>query len=642
VKTTAGANGYAFLLARTSWFDGLIAFAQGRVGDTQASYEDTLATFERMGDAEQSARAHILLASFYYYLGDKSNEWKHRTSAMQGLSISSSDRFKSPLLASTAVSLRIDNPRAALALHDAALVSARQAGRPTVVLDVLTQRATTNLAIGEVADAEGDVAEAKRELANLPDPRLRQNFELLLLAPEGELQRRRNPGLAVATASRALQIIQSRNNPADRLRVPAFQLQLAQANIVWGKTDAAKAALTDGIRAFEAERALVADEGRLSAFDQTWQLFETAVQLAIEEKDYPRAFAMSERARARTLAEAKRLPRSRSLEEVQARLGDADAVIALNQFNDELAVWVIRHGSLSVLRRPLSKVDASRLIARQQDEILHESANPQASRNLYNEIIRPAATALRGVSKIVFVPDATYEDLAFSALWDGSRQRFLVEDVIVGAAPSVDAYITSVAAAAEPRIGSPLIFGGPDRAADDVARAVASVYATPALRTGDAATRARFLADAPAHSLVHVAARTAANDAYPLLSRVLLADEPGRRHSGAVLGTEIAAQAMNHTSLVVIDEVETNATDRGEGTLSLARAFMAAGVPAVLGTLPGANESATRDLMIGFHREMAKNLSAEQALSTVQRNAVQQNGHRLGAWSALVLYGSDR
>jgi CHAT domain-containing protein len=76
--------------------------------------------------------------------------------------------------------------------------------------------------------------------------------------------------------------------------------------------------------------------------------------------------------------------------------------------------------------------------------------------------------------------------------------------------------------------------------------------------------------------------------------------------------------------------------------LSLARAFMAAGVPAALGTLPGANENALRDLMIGFHREMLRNVSAEQALQSVQRNVIQQNGRRLGAWTALVLYGSDR
>jgi Flp pilus assembly protein TadB len=46
--------------------------------------------------------------------------------------------------------------------------------------------------------------------------------------------------------------------------------------------------------------------------------------------------------------------------------------------------------------------------------------------------------------------------------------------------------------------------------------------------------------------------------------------------------------------------------------------------------------------LIGFHREIAAGLSPVQALQRVQRNAIQQNGGRLGAWCALVLYGSDR
>ena len=124
--------------------------------------------------------------------------------------------------------------------------------------------------------------------------------------------------------------------------------------------------------------------------------------------------------------------------------------------------------------------------------------------------------------------------------------------------------------------------------------------------------------------------------------QLLLADEPGRPHSGAVLGTDIASRSLTRTNVVVIDEVEAANTDRGEGTLSLARAFIAAGVPAVLGTLAGADETATRDLMIAFHREMSKGVSPEEALSTVQRNALQKNGRRIGAWTALVLYGSDR
>ena len=69
---------------------------------------------------------------------------------------------------------------------------------------------------------------------------------------------------------------------------------------------------------------------------------------------------------------------------------------------------------------------------------------------------------------------------------------------------------------------------------------------------------------------------------------------------------------------------------------------MAAGVPAVVGTLPAPTNGATRELMVGFHRLMSTGIPADEALNTLQRNVLQSNGRRLGAWSALVLYGSDR
>jgi CHAT domain-containing protein len=379
----------------------------------------------------------------------------------------------------------------------------------------------------------------------------------------------------------------------------------------------------------------------LSSLDQSWQLFDVAVQLAIEEKDYPKAFAMAERARVRTVAEARRTPVPPSLADVQASLSDDDAIVALNQFKDELAIWVIRRGSVTVTKRPLARVDAIRLVARQQDEIWEEVTRPNAGGVLYNELVRPVASQLRGASRIIVVPDSTYQDAAFAGLWDNTRRRFLVEDATLNLAPSVDAYVRAASRASSP-VSRPLILGGPSAVADSDARAVAALYPASSVITGASATPTRFLADAPVHSTVHLATHTAANESFPLLSRILLSDEVGQRHSGTVLGSEIAARKMSQTNLVVIDEVETTPTARGEGTLSLARAFMAAGVPAVLGTLPGAADAATRDLMISFHREMSKGMSAEQALHAVQRNAVQQNGRRIGAWSALVLYGSDR
>ena len=67
--------------------------------------------------------------------------------------------------------------------------------------------------------------------------------------------------------------------------------------------------------------------------------------LAIKKQDYPRAFAMSERARARTLAEKSRAPAGVTLAGIETiACSRARPVVALNQFDDELAVWVIRPG----------------------------------------------------------------------------------------------------------------------------------------------------------------------------------------------------------------------------------------------------------------------------------------------------------
>src|SRR6185295_17544776 len=143
------------------------------------------------------------------------------------------------------------------------------------------------------------------------------------------------------------------------------------------------------------------------------------------------------------------------------------------------------------------------------------------------------------------------------------------------------------------------------------------------LLVGDAATRPRLLDEAPSYPVVHLAAPITSSSTNPLLSQLVVSDMAGIRHSGIVTGTDIASRPMTRTKLVVLDEVGTAPSHRGEGTLSMVRAFMAAGVPAVVGTLPGADETAARDLMIGFHREIAQGVSAEQALTRVQRNAIQ-------------------
>jgi CHAT domain-containing protein len=593
-----------------------------------------------MGDVEQAVGAHNLLTALHFYLGNKREEWAHRQQAFGGLVVSRSERLIFRTYLSAAASLRFDDPETASVIHDYAL-RALGSHRSGATIQVLASRAHTLIALGRLSEAAADLRLAREHLNSVNGP-VREVLELIILSPEGELQRRLDSAAAVATAQHAINLIAKRNNAADRSRLPQFHLQLAKANIVRGRLPEAERALVDGIQAFDRERATVADEGQLSALDENWELFEIGVQLAIKKGDVERAFALSERARARTLAEARRAPQPRTLAAIRAELDNDAALIALNQFENELAVWVIRRNSQSVTTRPLRRVDAAKFVSRQQEEIWRESATTVAGRELYNELIRPLLPELRGATRVIFVPDATYENAAFAALWDATRRRFLVEDVTVSLAPSADSFVHATAARMVSRSRDPLVIGGPNAAEAAKANAVASIYDDATVVTGAAATSSRFLSDAPKHAIVHVLAQTAPNRSYPLLSRLMLGDEPGRRYTGAVLGRDIAARQMTATQLVVLDDTRTNTALRGEGTLTLARAFMAAGVPAVLGTLPGADETAARDLMIGFHGEMAAAIPAGQALARIQRNALQQNGGRLGAWTALVLYGSDR
>lgn len=636
---SAQGRDYAYNEARATWILGLIAFGQSRLAEAQSRYEQTLARFERIGDAEQAASAHSLLAALHDYLGDRTAAWRHRLAAFNGLALSRSPRFKHSLMASAAAAVYRESPETALALQDQALVNAVAWKREAAITEVLALRASTLTSLGRADEAEVDVREARRHLSAIADAQFRSWMDVVVLTTETDLMLGRNPQAAVAAATKAIAIVRQRR---DRLRLAQLNLRLARANVAWGRLQDAETALNEGIRSFDEERSSLNDEGRISALDDSWQLFDAAVQLALKKKDYPRAFAMTENARARTLVEARQNARPRTLGDVQRVMRPGEAILALSQFDKELAVWIIKHDGTTVAHRPVTRLDAVRLVARQHDEIRHEARNPDASADLFNQILRPLAAQLKGVSRLIVVPDAPYEDAAFSALWDRSRQHFLVEDVAVSVSPSASLFAATAGLRQSAGNNQPLILGGPGASAEAEARAIASVYPASDLLTGPDATRTRFLAQAAGRRVLHVAAETGANATHPLLSRLRLADEPGRQYSGAWLGREIAQQAMPATSVIVLDEVEAGRGSRGEGTIALSRAFMTAGIPAVVGTLPGAEEAATRELMLGFHRQMSTGISAGQALSVLQRNVIRSNGRRLGAWSALVLYGSDR
>ncbi|MGH9385727.1 MAG: CHAT domain-containing protein, partial [Vicinamibacterales bacterium] len=307
---------------------------------------------------------------------------------------------------------------------------------------------------------------------------------------------------------------------------------------------------------------------------------------------------------------------------VQAQLAAGEAVVALNQLDEELFVWLVTQTMIDVVRRPLERPEAARLVARHRDEIDLEILRPRAGAALFNELVRPLGDRLKNVERLILVPDAPYYNVAFAALWDRDRDRYVIQDRSVSVLADVGALtnVKTAVAATQPQ----------------------SAFVDVALpSTADAAFAA--WSSAPERAVVRVAAPVRANNEYPGLSSVMFADAPGRRYSGLVLTREIATRDLSRLGVVILLDCQSASNrEEGQGTLGAAAAFLAAGVPSVVATLWPIGESARSELFAGLDRELRLNNSAAAALRSLQRDVLMQNGGRLGAWTGLVAYGAGR
>jgi CHAT domain-containing protein len=617
LEPLARARHYPFVAGRVSWIQGLIAFGQGQYGAVRMAWETTLATFEQISDSEQLAGAHGLLANLHDVLGDSQQAWAHRSLAMRDSVASRNPRLTHGLLTGAAgQALKEGNIEAALVLQDAAWDNASRQDGAAMKADALTQRAAILLALGRHDEARGNVTAARDYTRLVAEPSLRVRRDIALLSIESQISLREEPAQAAAAAERAIALAAEQNDPS---RLAELYLNLALAERAAGRADAAVQAIAKGINAFDRQRALVAGANGTSYGDRAWSLYEIGMRLALERGDTANGFALGSLARTRDSRSAS--SSADLLARVQAHLGPSEAMVALNQLDDELVVWMVTSSDVQIVKRSLGRNESIRLVSRHRDEIDLEVPRPRASATLFNELVRPLSDRLTNVTHLMVVPDAPYYNVAFAALWDRDRERFVIEDrsvsVLADAGALTQAPISGTTA---PR---PAFV---DIASPSTAEAAFAVWSS-----------------APDRSVVRLTAPVQANNEFPGLSSVMFADTPGRSYSGFVLTREIATRDFSRLGVVILSDCKSGSdSGEGQGTLSAAAAFLSAGVPSVVATLWPIGERERSDLLTGLDRELRRNSSAAAALRSLQRDVLRQNGGRLGAWTGLVAYGVGR
>ncbi len=357
-------------------------------------------------------------------------------------------------------------------------------------------------------------------------------------------------------------------------------------------------------------------------------------------------------------------PRALEAREISRLLAPDEALLEFLVTEKRGFAWIARHDTVISYQVPGQNELAAQVRFLQALVAANdEPALKQLGAHLYDRLIKPAEPALQGVRRLVIVPDGALQRVPFALLRSGDR--WLIERFVLALAPSAtvldrirqvpsgrtDRTLLGLAApdAAAGHAAlfdmAPGDFGTLTHASREVAEAAALVGRDSSrTHAGPAATEeALRSADGQGYRILHVAAHAVVDEIVPRRSAVLLS--PAGSDDGLLRVSEIANLSLS-ADLVVLAACRSNVGRlvRGEGLLSLSRAFIHAGARAIVATSWKVGDRETASLMREFYRGLSDGLAPDEALQRAQRRAIAAGGRTSapGSWGAFLIIGDAR
>lgn len=590
---------------------------------------------------------HNLIAENLQALGEPRDSWQHHAQALALLPIVSDPVVRYQILwVAIHKCIHDGMPDVALHFQNAFLENATTWANGAAIGATTSgylQRSLVLSQLGEIESARRDLEEARRRVADVRDPALAERWRTEILATAGELSQHDSRTDAIGALTSAIEGLQKSGS---FLRLSHLYLLRGRAHVMRHEVDEAASDFDRGIAAFEYQHSGISQERfRISHFDEAWELFADMVRLQLLAKDRPDvALAYVERARARTLLEGvtrtSKVSPTSDLSDVQRRLPSDAAILSFVTLSDTLVTWVITRQSVDVVRQPLDLQRLEATVESLQGSLRHVEREPQDAllSSLYDLLIEPTAPMRRGRGSLIVIPDGPLHRVPFAALVDRRTGRYLIEDCDVSIAPSLS-LLMNMSAAVNNRVRSTgprvLVVGNPAinrrmypglpnlDGAEAEAMDVAGQYPGAELLTRQHATKAEFLRLLRQAELVHFAGHAVANAEYPWLSRLLFAPE-SEAGSDTLFAHELAGEHLKDLKLVVLAACGTGngAGVRGEGVLSLARPFIAAGAQTVIASLWDVSDRDTQALFRAFYKALQSGAVPAVALRTAQLAAL--------------------
>lgn len=295
----------------------------------------------------------------------------------------------------------------------------------------------------------------------------------------------------------------------------------------------------------------------------------------------------------------------------------------------------------------------------------------QYSSELYQAIFQPLEEAIEEATDLIIVPDGILGYIPFDVLLTQQSEEsrynklpYLVQDFTISydfsatlftrRSSTIDDGKNEFLAFAPEFTGTENVasIGGLVLRGDDLEPLAGAYQESVAisdqldgeLRSGSVASESEFKQLASGYKIIHLATHSIINEDNPDYSKLIFSrsdGDDGQLHAFELQNMDLGAD------LVTLSACSTGfgRIKEGEGVMSLARAFRAAGVSSVVMSLWPASDEHTADLMQRFYGGLAKGMTKNEALHFAKTSYLEA-ADPLAAnpfhWSSFVLIGDTQ
>lgn len=680
ILNTAQANHYPYLVGR-GWIQKANVYIN--LVDPKSSLEacsKAQLSLELISDDEDLVIVHVLFSLNFERLNNLEESFKHNYEAIKCFNSSQKPPNLAALLASFSNYTSLLNKPFVSTLFSTELIDLTHAQNDkTAEAAAIYLRSIAYHKKNNNLKAFEDLNHAKKLLDDISDKSFRERLAQEITLREGDLYLDQSPQKSIESYTKVADYF---NNASDSYYKTHIYISRSRAYLAIGSTKEAETDLKEAIQEFEKERNNILEEAnKISFFEDTVLAYEQMIELQLKShNNIEEAFNYTERAKARvlldTIAKLKKVSISSqknfldesesaplTIKQIQKYLPENITIVEYKVLSDKIFIWIVQQKSINFAQVPINnKLDM--LVKEYLNDISYNKPKEQlaqSSKPIYEYLIKPVKPFIDKEKTIVIIPDKGLNLVPFAALISPETGNYLIQEQALSLAPSATIFIhclqKDLSLSNKDReqvlaIGNPTFnykdFPGLHSlpSALHEAKQVALTYNNSLLFTEEKATKKVFLENAVNYDVIHFAGHALVNEMSNPFSLLVFAPDAKQNttDTGALYAYEIYGYKFTKTRLVVLAACRTaNGKEfQGEGVTSMARPFLASGVPSVIASLWNADDDASEKLFTTFHKERVKGKSSTEALRIAQIELINSDFRFQlpKAWAPFILIGS--